>query len=164
MEVISTKETANKLDNFNKLLKENKVETYRGLVVGSLDASALYPSLDINKCCKIAAQRVIESGVEFEAFDVEWGSVYVALNMTQEDVYREKLSMIVPKPSAKNATGKNRPTITSIERGVKIDKWKWAKPIILYTQEEKQQILKKVLEIQSKTIFKSLLKGDTYYF
>ena len=79
VEVISTEETANKIDNSNMDLKNGTVKPYRGLVVGSLDASALYPSLLIKKCTKVAAQRVAKSGIRFEGFNLEWACIYVAL-------------------------------------------------------------------------------------
>ena len=65
-EVISTEECANKVDQFNRKLAIGQVSTYSGLVVGSLDATALYPSLDILKCAKLAAKRVVESKLKFE--------------------------------------------------------------------------------------------------
>ena len=79
----------------------------------------------------------------------------MALNLTQDQVHREKLSQLIPKPKAKNATGKNRPTIVSIEKDKKTPRWKWAKKIEDYTSEDKKKVLQKVLEIQAKTTFKN---------
>ena len=57
IEVISTEETANRIDKLNKSLMEKEISTYSGLVVGSLDATAFYPSLLINKYTKWQLKR-----------------------------------------------------------------------------------------------------------
>ena len=56
-------------------MKKGNIEEFRGFVVGSLDANALYPSLDVPSCCKIASQKVMESEVKFSDFDVEWAAI-----------------------------------------------------------------------------------------
>ena len=88
-EVISTEETANKLYSFNKLLKENKVETYRGLVVGSLVASALYPSLDHKESARIVRKTFEESDLQVDNVDYKSASMYLALNVPRPELEAE---------------------------------------------------------------------------
>ena len=78
-EVISTEEAAHQLNRFNEELAEGKLDPLRGLVVGSIDATGLYPSLDIPRCCDLAAKKIIKSGLRFKNVDIEWASIYVAL-------------------------------------------------------------------------------------
>merc|ERR1711954_389268 len=143
-EVISTEETAHLLDRLNNKLEKGEVPVYTGLVAGSLDVKALYPSLEIDTCCRLGAERVIESGVRFEAFNHEWGAIYIALTTTQEQLYKERLTHLIPFPKARNATGKNRPTIVSIDKDIKTPRWKWPKKKEDYTERDKQVILQKV--------------------
>ena len=42
------------------------------LFIGSLDAEALYPSLEIDKCSKICAEMVASSGVRIEGLNYKW--------------------------------------------------------------------------------------------
>ena len=74
---------------------------------------------------------------------------------TQEELYRQKLTHIIPRPRSKHAVGKNRPTIVSIEKDLKTPRWSWPKKIDKYTQEEKDLILQKVIKIQALTTFQN---------
>ena len=103
----------------------------------------------------MGVQRVICSGVKFESFDHEWGAIYVALTTTQEQLYKERLTHLIPRPKSKHAVGKNRPTIMSIEKDMKTPRWSWPKKKGDYTKEDKDQILKKVIEIQALSTFRN---------
>ena len=87
VEVTSTEDLLGKLEEVNEILKTKKTPE-EGYFVGSLDAKALYPSLDIRKCSRIAAERVIQSGVEIQGVNWEWATVYVALNMPKHSTHR----------------------------------------------------------------------------
>ena len=49
------------------------------LFIGSLDASALYPSLLVNPTAKIVGEHVRQSEVDFQGFNWIWASIFVAL-------------------------------------------------------------------------------------
>ena len=51
-----------------------------GHIVGSIDTSALYGSIDIQHASKLCGERIIDSGIKFSQFDLEWTNVYLALN------------------------------------------------------------------------------------
>ena len=80
VEVISSEEAASKLNEFNNKLQRGEIPTYNGLVVGSIDASALYPSINIGHASKLCWERMRTSGIKFPHFDLEWATIYLALN------------------------------------------------------------------------------------
>ena len=81
--------------------------------MGSLDATALCPSLDIPKCAKLAAERMIQNQIKCEWIDIKWATIYIALNRTQDQIYRERMLDIVP--FCTNLEGR-RPTILTIDQ------------------------------------------------
>ena len=68
----------------------------------------------------IAAQKVIDSGLKFKNIDLEWAMVYVALNMDQDQIYKEKLADIIPYRKSNKG---NRPTVLTIADDVKRQRW-----------------------------------------
>ena len=67
------------------------------VMVSSLDAVALYPSLEIGKCSKIVADRVDKSGVKIEGVSYKWAAKYLALVLSDEEIRVAKLGEVVPK-------------------------------------------------------------------
>ena len=78
---------------FSDVNKEN-VETE--LLVGSADVKALYPSLDITHTAEIVAQTFYESDYEINEIDTKDLGLYIALNLTPEEIKEENLSNHCP--------------------------------------------------------------------
>ena len=57
-----------------------------GICVGSLDVKALYLSLVIKECAKIAKEKVIRSKLVVEEIDNKWALIYRALTNTRDQV------------------------------------------------------------------------------
>ena len=83
-----------------------------GLVVGSLDNKALYPSLEIIATSEICARLIATSGVKFEGVDWAWACKFVALAMEEDDVIRKDLQDIIPRRRAKSG---KKPTLRTVE-------------------------------------------------
>ncbi len=56
------------------------------MVFGSMDAVALYPSIDIIKRVAECGQAILETDAEFEGIDYKEAAKYVAMTHTQEEV------------------------------------------------------------------------------
>ena len=64
-EVISTEDLMSHVDMLNEKWAKDKFKVERGeIFIGSLDATALYPSLLTKKCAKLCGQLVSESDLE----------------------------------------------------------------------------------------------------
>ena len=120
------------------------------LMVLSLDANALYPSLDIDRTSRIVAKRVVNSEIRFDEVNYKWAATYVALNMERLEVTRRGLHRVVPR---KRATGGKDPTILTIGVDQKKERWKWNKMPDQYTPLEKRKIMEVVVEILIKATF-----------
>ena len=79
----------------------NKENIETELLVGSADVRALYPSLDINHTAEIVAQTFYESKYEMEETDSKEIGLYLAINMTTEEIEKEKLTKYCPKRRSK---------------------------------------------------------------
>ena len=74
----------------------------------SIDATALYPSLDYEETAKVCAELVVESGLWFRAIDWEELGLYLVLTGRVENLHQDCL------PTRKY-TGGPRPVITTAE-------------------------------------------------
>ena len=140
-EAISGEEMRAEIDLLN--LTEQPVEV-NGMFVGSLDAEALYPSLNIVESSKMCEERVMASGMIFEGVDYGWATRYVALNMSQEDINREKLYKIIPR--RKSRAGQ-RPTVRTYTEEESKVRWRYVRTPEQLTQLEKKRIMSKVVGI-----------------
>ena len=96
-EVISTEEMLAKIDKINHELRDSEIKVnLKKTLVASLDAEALYPSLDVEKCSKMCADYVIQSGLKIEGFDDTWASIYLTLTHEQSKINKLKLNDVVP--------------------------------------------------------------------
>ena len=109
-EVISSEELISYVDDLNNLLKEEGTPE-EGLCIGSLDVKALYPSLVIKMCSKIAHDRLLRSKLRFDGGDIKWACIYLALNLMTYEVVRAGLQMYVP--SKANKGGKDPSVLTT---------------------------------------------------
>ena len=82
-EVISTEEMLAKIDPVNQNWQETgSVPNPEDVTVASLDAEALYPSLDVQQCSKLCGQLIRDSQMSISGVDYKWAGLYVALNCT----------------------------------------------------------------------------------
>ena len=149
-EAISGEEMRSEIDKVaEELLKSGEVPP-NGVFVGSLDAEALYPSLDTNKCAQICEDRVLASKINFEGVDYSWATRYVALNMTQDEINRARLHRIIPRKKAKSGS---RPTVRTWEDEEKKERWVYRKGKApnQMTELDKKRVISKVIGIMIRT-------------
>ena len=79
-EVISCEEMCGKLDDLNMKLIEDEVDMSE-VMIASLDATPLYPLLNIRDCARIVAKRLENSNLEFQGINYKWAVKYKALNL-----------------------------------------------------------------------------------
>ena len=97
-EAISTEDMLSRVDVLNEKWLSEGVSFEEGeLFVGSLDATALYPSLDSLKVAKLCGRLATENRLAIENVDYVWAGAYIACNMHPEQVFREGLSDCVPR-------------------------------------------------------------------
>ena len=108
-EVISTEDLLHEVDELNREWREKGVNMEQNEVfVGSLDATALYPSLDVQRCGQLFGQMIQESKLEFRGVDYKWAAIYIALNCKPWEITRWKMNHLVPSRRFK---GGQRPKI-----------------------------------------------------
>ena len=73
-EVISSEELLSFVNELNKRLRQEGVPEM-GFCVGSLEVKALYPSLLIEACAKIAHNKIIISPVSIPDMDTKWAAI-----------------------------------------------------------------------------------------
>ena len=123
-EVISGEELRAMVDQL--VLDLDKEDTpEHGMCVGSLDVVALYQSLVIETCARICAEQLVKSQIKFEEIDLNWATIYCALNMAPEDVIREGLADLIPRRLTK---GNKPPTDLTVETDLVKNRWRWYKP------------------------------------
>ena len=95
-ESISTEDVLSIVDKVAlQILNQNLNQ--EDLFVGSLDAEALYPSLNIDKTAKLIGELIGEAGLKWEGVDFRWASIYVAMEMDEYEVIRRNLQHLIPR-------------------------------------------------------------------
>ena len=129
------------------------------VTVCSLDAEALYPSLDAIACAKLCGKLVAEASLNIVGVDYVWAGLYIALNCTQGDVYTSGLDDIIPYRRFNHGP---RPGIDNVNKNSK-NSWKWPKDPEKYSEVEKRKILGKVVEIAVRCTFVVVLVWSFLY-
>ena len=93
-----------------------------------------------------------KSPLKFEDVDYHWATVYLALNMSREEVIREDMGMLVTM--RRSSQGKDHTALT-VETDKKIDRWKWALPVDCFNVEEKERVMARVVQVMVETTFQS---------
>ena len=88
---LSTEEMIAEID------KVNQRDHPRGLIIGSTDVVALYPSLDINFTVEKVCDIIRQSPIKFADLWYEELSLYVAVNSTQNELDSLGLTDVCPK-------------------------------------------------------------------
>ena len=79
-------------------------------------------------------EKELEPRVEV---DMEWASIYCALNMKPDAVIREDLAMLVPRKVAK---GGKDPTCLTAKKDEKTNRWRWVRPPSVFSKEERKRV------------------------
>ena len=66
------------------------------LVIFSQDVAKLYPSLDLDMTVQIVGEAMEDTEIKFEEIDYEEIGKYLAINMTDDDIRRNKIRTVVP--------------------------------------------------------------------
>ena len=130
------------MDKLIKHLDEQGVDA-DDLLVMSLDAEALYPSLQIQDVAKMCAERVANSNLEFQGVNWKWAAIYAALAFPELEILRQGLADVVPRRKAKSG---GEPTVLTVTTDDKKCRWKFHKAPETYNEEEKRRVMAKVIE------------------
>ena len=126
-----------------------------GQVIISLDAIALYPSLEAEETSNVCAEMIVNSGMWVEAIDWEEVGLYVSLTGGEEEFSKE----IIPQRKFKAGA---KPQITTYEVIGPLPRnkntSKFLSPDRIPTQQEKNRLLSVLL----KNAIKTLMVNHTY--
>ena len=120
------------------------------MVIGSLEVQSLYPSVDTKKAAKICRDRVIASEIKMEGIDYRWATIYLRLTMSPHEIVDSKMQGIMPRKLSK--FGK-KPTIRTVNKDEKEERWWWPKPVTFLTPEERKKVMGCVVEQLVKLVF-----------
>ena len=100
-EIRSTEELCHALKEANEQIsiagvKRGRFQRVGGLVVGSKDVKAFYPSIDVNLAAEEVKLEVEESDIDLE-MDTEEAALYIACTMTPAEIEQEGLTHVVHK-------------------------------------------------------------------
>ena len=120
-------------------------------MIGS-DVTALFPSMTADRTAAIIRNKIEESEIDFEGFDLDRGRTYVAINLEYLDEKQQsRLRHLLPTKTAKQGI---IPTMASIGM-----KWnprnQWDIPEISIEKQERKAIIAAVVEIAIKVLFKN---------
>jgi hypothetical protein len=116
-EVSSTEEMCAKITKLNEDLvaretglSREQIGIMKEVVVGSMDAKALYPSLESIQAAKIIESQILESEIEW-VVDEKALVYHIAATHTPEEIEKRNLTSVCPKRRCKTGV---RPGISSI--------------------------------------------------
>ena len=113
-----------------------------------MDATALYPSLNIRDCARIVAKRLGNSKLEFQGVNYKWAVKYIALNLPRHEIVQKGLSKVVPIKN-NGSQGADR-TIKGIEDDQKQERWKFNKMPNKFTRVIRRKSCKRFYKSWSK--------------
>ena len=118
-EAVSTEDMIHQVDVLNSKIRSQKLNP-KDLMVGSLDVTALYPSIDTDQAADICRDKVLESDMVFDGIDYRWALVYLALTCTNRDKVDNNLQDVIPRRLRKQGS---RPTVLTAEVDEKREHW-----------------------------------------
>ena len=92
----STEELLESFENYNNKVDNNNVETSSEFIIGSMDATALYPSLKAEKSASIVVEEVVKSDIIFKNIDTQELGVYLRKNLSQEYIKEKGIEKLLP--------------------------------------------------------------------
>ena len=106
----NTEELLGAFEEFNKN-NENTRNTNDGkekekLIIGSMDAISLYPSIKVDRAEEIVKQKIIESDIKLEGLDVMEIGKYLRKNLTSKEIGEKGFKQLLPQ-KVKNKDSKH---------------------------------------------------------
>ena len=137
---MSTEEMAAEISRVNELNGSTP------LIVGSMDVAALYPSLDIEFTIDKVCEVLSKSDLEIDGVDYEEVGLYLALNLTNEQINRSGLAGVCP---TRRSRGGRAPTITTsgIAKDPRERFKSWIKPHQLTTAAQERSMLTEAMRV-----------------
>ena len=127
----STKEMMFEIEEVNKNLKEGE-----DIIVGSLDIIKWYPSMKLKRLIEIVMELMMEADLDVEEINIDQLSIYIATNLSKEEIKEEKLEKVTHKRKSGKRAG-----ITNREIWLtKGDKCQWDMPDRKPNKQEKQKM------------------------
>ena len=150
-EAISTEDFLSKIEKFNSQIRNGEVEAEK-LTIGSLDVSALYPSINTKHASRIVRDRVIEADLKFEGINYKSALIYLKLTMKGGEVVNSKLQGILPRRLSNRGSA---PTVKSYGEDVRRERWWWPTPLEELTEDHKKTILGCVVQQMTLAVFEN---------
>ena len=149
---LSTEEMVAAIDEVNRR------DHPRGLIIGSTDVVAPYPSLDINFTADKVCDIIRQSPIKFTNLWYEELSLYVAVNSTQAEIDSLGLTDVCPKRTTNMG---QRPAVKSLNPQTEEKRRKnWADPEQPPDESQKRELIIRALHIAIKFV----MNNHTYTF
>ena len=139
--------------------RTNHLQHDEGLIIGSADVVALYPSLDIDFTIDKVCEVFFESNVKIDGVDYEEVGLYLALNIKPEML--KKIGIAEVCPTRKSNKGRP-PTITG--SGTEVQKDKRFKPWKPPTQQPSEHTKRVMLTEALRVVLMMIMKNHVYTF
>ena len=123
-------------------------------MVGSLDVTASYPSIDTNKAANICKDKVLKSDLKFEGIDFRWSLVYLALTCSNKDKVDNRLQDVMPRKINKQG---NKATILTASTDEKRERWWYPVTPGKLSETQKKKVMASVIEQMEKITFSTHL-------
>ena len=184
MEVISTEDALSRIDEFNSeeeigdaLPAEEECDTdeeeflsqqeikesqksenkqYNDIVICGADVTSMFPSLKSKSTSKIVFDTAAETEISFEGIDFKEVVTYLAINMSDHEIKKNKFCHLLPSRKTKRG---QKPTITgySAMSAESCHDRHWRYPRLVFTDQEQKLLFAKALEIGTYTLFQNHL-------
>merc|ERR1711954_165586 len=79
-EVGSTEQLLYKMDHLNKLIVNGSINS-QNLVIGSLDVSNLYGSINVKRATQLVREKALKTNCQWENVEMRWALIYLALTL-----------------------------------------------------------------------------------
>merc|ERR1711954_394293 len=140
-EVGSTEQLLYNMDNLNKLIGNGSIDS-QNLVIGSLDVSNLYGSINVKRATQLVREKALRTNCQWENVDVRWALIYLALTLKPWQKVNWKLVGVLPRRQAKQ---NKFPTIKTVKVDEQKERWLFPSPIELITTEQTREIMAAVM-------------------
>ena len=140
-------------DMLSRISEVNKECDLEGHTIGSFDVEALYPSIDVDIAIEGCKSLMIESTIEFENCDIDEVGLYLALNLSKDELKARNIWNYCP---TRKAPGR-KPGINGMgqKRNVKL-RWKgWKKKNDTPNYHTEKEIIVTAVSIAIKAVIKN---------
>ena len=149
---MSTEEMKAEIDSANR-----RIETIKGVVVGSTDVKALYPSLDIPFTVDKVCEVIQESDIQFEGMWYEEIGMYLSVNYSRNELVQMGLDQVCPT----RTTNRGRPpTVLMFRHRNEEQNTRWEPPRYQPTANERRKMIIAALRI----LITATLENHDYIF